>query len=188
MSPAALQIGRRRSISLGIDALLSVYEADLNDPLPFAPQSFDAAMSLDVVLHLRDRRAFFSAVARLLVPCGRILFTDAGVVTGPVSNEEVRARSANGYTQFVPPGWNERLLESAGFRLLKSEDRTDSVLTNASGRLAALQAHRSELEAASSALAVQGQVEYLDCVVELSRRRALSRVMYLAEVPGPQAV
>jgi hypothetical protein len=44
---------------LGIDALLSIREADLNEPLPFEPGSFDAAMSLDVVLHLRDRRKFF---------------------------------------------------------------------------------------------------------------------------------
>jgi SAM-dependent methyltransferase len=136
LSPSALRVGRSRAASLGIDASLSVHEADLNEPLPFEPGSFDAAMSLDVVLHLRDRSKLFHEVARLLRPGGRFLFTDAGVVTGSVSNEEVRKRSVHGYTQFVVAGWNEHLLESAGFRLVETENRTMSVLENASGRLA----------------------------------------------------
>jgi SAM-dependent methyltransferase len=171
-SPAALQIGRERAASLGIEALLSVQLADLNEPLPFEPRSFDAAISLDVILHLRDRQEFFLAVAKLLRPGGLFLVTDAGVLTGSVSNEEVRKRSIHGFTQFVAEGWNEKLLESAGFRLIETEDRTTSVLRNASGRLAALQWRQVELEK---------QREYLETVIELSRRRAMSRFMYLAE-------
>jgi hypothetical protein len=60
------------------------------------------------------------------------------VVTGSISNEEVRDRSVYGYTQFVAAGWNEGLLESAGFRLIASENRTPSVLQNARGRLSAM--------------------------------------------------
>jgi hypothetical protein len=63
----------------------------------------------------------------------------------------VRKRSVHGYTQFVAAGWNEALLESAGFRLIETENRTMSMLRNASGRLAAMQAHRAELEHVSSA-------------------------------------
>ena len=137
-SPAALRIGRERAASLGIEALLSVQVADLNEPLPFEPRSFDAAISIDVMLHLRDRRQFFREVARLLRPGGRFLVTDAGVLTGTVSNEEVRKRSIHGFTQFVAPGVNESLLESAGFRLIETENRTASALRNASGRLAAI--------------------------------------------------
>jgi SAM-dependent methyltransferase len=181
-SPSALRVGRARAASVGIDALLSVQEADLNEPLPFEPGSFDAAMSLDVVLHLRDRSKLFHGVVRLLGRGGRFLFTDAGVVTGSVSNEEVRQRSVHGYTQFVAVGWNERLLESVGFRLIETENRTVSVLKNAGGRLAAMQAHRAELERVSSATDFERQQDYLETVVELSRRGAMSRVMYLAEV------
>ena len=185
LSPSAIRVGRARAASMGIDALLAVQEADLNEPLPFEPRSFDAAMSLDVVLHLRDRSKLFHEVARLLRPGGRFLFTDAGVVTGSVSNDEVRKRSVHGYTQFVAAGWNEHLLESAGFRLVEAENRIMSVLKNASGRLAAVQAHREELERASSAADVASQQDYLETVVELSRRGAVSRVMYLAEVRAP---
>jgi SAM-dependent methyltransferase len=181
LSPSALRVGRERAASLGIEALLSVQEADLNEPLPFEPGSFDAAMSLDVILHLRNRLQLFHEVAKLLQPGGRFLLSDAGVVTGSVSNEEIRKRSVNGYTQFVAAGWNEGLLEAAGFRLLETENRTMSVLTNASGRLAAMRAHRAELEEVSSAADCEIQRDYLETVVELSRRGAVSRVMYLAE-------
>jgi len=188
LSPSALQVGRARAASLGVDALLSVQEADLNEPLPFAPRAFDTAMSLDVVLHLRDRSKLFHEVAKLLPPGGRFLFTDAGVLTGSVSSEEIRRRSVHGYTQFVATGWNEGRLESAGFRLLETENRTMSVLRNASGRLAAMQAHRAELEELTSAADFESQRDYLETVVELSRRGAVSRVMYLAEAHVPRAV
>ena len=79
------------------------------------------------MVHLRNREMFFDEMARLLVPGGRLLLTDAGVITGPISNEEVERRSVNGYMQFVPPGVNEELLETAGFRLIDQEDRTASV-------------------------------------------------------------
>src|SRR5262249_60661357 len=98
----------------GFCALTSLRGAHLTEPLPFKAGSFDAAMSLDVVLHLRDRSKLFHEVARLLRPGGRFLFTDAGVITGSVSNEEVHKRSVHGYTEFVTAGWNEGLLESAG--------------------------------------------------------------------------
>jgi SAM-dependent methyltransferase len=172
LSPSALRVGRARAASLGVDALLSVQEADLNEPLPFEPRSFDAAMSLDVVLHLRDRSKLLHEVARLLRPGGRFLFSDAGVVTGSLSNEEVRKRSVHGYTQFVAAGWNEGLLEPAGLRLLETENRTKSVLTNARGRLAAMRVHRAELEKVSSAADFESQQDYLETVVELSRRGA----------------
>jgi SAM-dependent methyltransferase len=188
LSRSALQVGRTRAASLGITVLLSVQEADLNEPLPFEPRSFDAVMSLDVVVHLRDRLKLFHEIAKLLAPGGRFLFTDAGVITGSVSNEEVRKRSVHGYTQFVAAGWNEGLLESAGFRLIETENRTASVFRNASGRLTALMAHRAELEQVLGAADFESQRGYLETMVELSRRGALSRIMYLAEVHAPKAV
>ena len=187
LSASAVRVGRARARSLGIDALLSVDQGDLNEPLPFPPSSFDAIVCLDVVLHLRDRVTLFTEVARVLRRGGRFLFTDAGVVTGAVSNEEVRRRSTHGHTQFVPPGWNEGLLGQAGMRLVESENRTAGVTEYARGRLRAIRAHRTELEQVLSAGEFEGQVDYLETVVEVSRRGALSRIMYLAvrshEVP-----
>ena len=188
LSPSALQVGRTRAAALGIESRFSVQQADLNESLPFEPRSFDAVVSLDVVLHLLDRAQFFKGVARLLPAGGRFLFTDAGVITGAVSNEDIRKRSVHGYTQFVVAGSNEQLLESARLSLVEREDRTMSVLRNARGRLAAMQAHRAELEQLSGASAVASQQDYLETLVNLSERRAISRIMYLVEAGAETAV
>ena len=188
LSAAALRLGRARAASLGVEARFTLREADLDAPLPLEPRQFDAAMSLDVILHLRDRLRLFHEVARLLRPAGRFMFTDAGIVTGSLSSEEVKSRSPYGFTQFVAPGWNEGLLELAGFRLIETENRTASMLNNARGRLSAIQAHRAELEKVWSTAGFEKQRDYLETVIELSERGALSRVMFLAEVGTPQAV
>jgi cyclopropane fatty-acyl-phospholipid synthase-like methyltransferase len=187
LSPSALQVGRTRAAELGIESLVSVYEADLNGPLPFEAGSFNAIVSLDVVLHLRDRAAFFQAVAKLLAPGGRFLFTDAGVITGSVSNEDIRKRSVHGYTQFVVAGWNETLLASSGLKLLETEDRTGSVLKSATGRMTAMEAHRAELVELSGAAAVARQQDYLGTLIDLSTRKAISRVMYMVEANAETA-
>ncbi|MGE5102244.1 MAG: class I SAM-dependent methyltransferase [Deltaproteobacteria bacterium] len=182
LSSEAVALGRHRAASLGLDRLATIMEADLNLPLPLESGSLDAAMSLDVVLHVRDRTALFREIARVLVPGGRFLFTDAGVLTGVISDDEVAARSLHGHTRFVAPGFNERALDDAGFRLLETEDRTESLLMNAEGRLSARLAHREELEQVEGATDFAREQEYLDTVIALSRRRFVSRMMYLAQV------
>jgi phosphoethanolamine N-methyltransferase len=180
---AALQVGRARAKSMGIGELLETQRADLNGPLPFEASSFDAVMSLDAVIHVGERAALFAEVARLLRPGGRFLFTDGGVITGSVSNEEMQRRTPNGVAYFVPPRWNERLLEAAGLRVIEVEDRTASATRNASGRLAATRAYRADLAQEISDEGVDTQISFLETVVEVSRRHALSRVMYLVERP-----
>ena len=181
---AALQVGRARAAAMGVGNLLVTRMADLNARLPYEASSFDAAISLDAVIHVTRRAELFAEVARLLRPAGRFLFTDGGVLTGPISNEEMHRRTPNGTAHFVPPGWNEKLLEGAGLRLIEVEDRTASAAQNASGRLAATREHRTELEQEISAQGVDTQISFLETVVELSHRHALSRIMYLAERTG----
>jgi SAM-dependent methyltransferase len=187
MSEEALAAGSKRAALLGLGPLMTFHQADLNEPLPFASGSFDAVLSLDVILHLRDRLAVFREVARVLVSGGRFLFTDAAVITGPISDEEVRLRVVHGFTQFVPPGFNERLLDLGGFRILEYHDRTASLLKNATGRLAARLAHRAELEPIESSGYFERHQRYLETVIALSQRGALSRMMYLAESGEVQA-
>ena len=80
VSAGAIAAGRARAAALGVADRVTLREADLDRPLPFASGSVDAAMALDVVLHLGDRGEVFREVARVLVPVGRFLFTDAAVV------------------------------------------------------------------------------------------------------------
>ena len=145
-SAEAIAAGKLRAASLQLDARVSLLQADLNEPLPFPNSSFEAVISIDVVLHLRDRSQMFQQASRVLTSSGRFLFTDAAVITGEVSEEETQRRASYGPVQFAPPGFNKDMLELAGLQLMEQQDRTASLLKNAAGRLAARQSHRTELE------------------------------------------
>jgi len=183
VSANAIAAARARAASLGLSEQIILQQADLNESLPFADARFDAVVSIDVILHLRDRAAIFGEVARVLAPAGRFLFTDAGVITGPVSSEEIQRRTPHGYAQFVPPGVNEQLLERAGFRLIETCNRTPALVKSAAGRLAARESRRIELEKLEGSATFQRQQQYLQTVLTLAQRAALSRIMYLAESP-----
>ncbi len=181
-SQPAITAGSSRVKSQGLEARIALRQANLNDPLPFAAGSFDAVVSLDVILHLRDRAKVFREVARVLLPEGRFLFTDAGVIAGAISDEQIRRRALHGPTQFAPAGFNERVLQQEGFRVLETSDRTPSLLKNATGRMTARLAHRAELEEQESLVAFEQQQQYLETIIELAQNGSLKRLMYLAQL------
>lgn len=183
LSEKAIVAGRARAASFGQESLVNLSEADLNQPLPYPEGSFEAVMSLDVILHVQDRLAVFSEVSRILTPAGKFLLTDAGVLTGSISDEEVRMRAVHGPAQFVAPGFNESMLGRAGFRLIDCQDRTASLQMAATGRLQARLGHREELERTEGSSYFERQQRYLETVIKLSERGALSRWMYLAQSP-----
>jgi cyclopropane fatty-acyl-phospholipid synthase-like methyltransferase len=68
VSASALASGSARACAAGLQDRIKRLEADLNLPLPLDDRSFDGVISLDVALHLLDRRALFDEVARVLTP------------------------------------------------------------------------------------------------------------------------
>jgi len=180
-SAEAIAAGHARGVSMQLQDSLTLRVGDLNDCLPYPAATFNAVMSVDVILHVRERGAVFREVARMLAPGGRFLFTDAAVVTGAISSEEVVRRAPHGPIQLAPPGFNERMLTQAGLRLLEQHNRTASLQKNAAGRLAARLSHRAEVEELEGPEAWQRQIQYLETMVVLAHRGALSRIMYLAE-------
>jgi SAM-dependent methyltransferase len=178
-SASALSSGQRRAHAANISP--SLQQHDLAHTLPFDDASFDAVISTDVVLHLPNRRSLFGEVRRVLRPGGRFLFTDAGVVTGVVSSDEIARRSAMSTNYLAPVGHNEECLTIVGLELCEKEDRTGNVAKVARGRLAAYAAHRAELLELLGDEAVTRDENYLSTVAELAERRALSRFMYCAE-------
>ena len=181
-STEAVASGRARASAMNLENQLTLQQADLNDPLPLADASFDAVLSVDVILHLRNREAVFQEVARLLAPGKRFLFTDAGVLTGAISSEEILARSLYGHTHFAPPRYNENALERSRFRLLEQQDRTASLLKSASGRLSTRLSHRVELVELEGTENFERQLCYLETIIALAQSKVLSRFMYLAQL------
>jgi SAM-dependent methyltransferase len=180
LSAGALAAGRARGAELGVGGRVTLHQGDLSATLPFADATFDAVMAIDSIIHVGDRESVLREVARVLAPGGRFLFTDGAVITGCISDSEMGLRAVHGNMHFVVPGFNERMIERAGLRLIESEDRTASLLRNAAGRLAARQARRDALEACEGAAGFERQRRYLETVLELSRRGAVARMMYLA--------
>jgi cyclopropane fatty-acyl-phospholipid synthase-like methyltransferase len=181
VSANAIDAARARAASLGLSERVTLQQADLNEALPFAAAYFHAVLSIDVILHLRDRASVFRDVFRVLAPGGTFLFTDAAVITGPVSSEEIQRRTQHGYVQFVPPGINEQLLDGAGFQVTERTDLTHTLIKSAAGRLAARASRRAELETLEGHSTFDRQQQYLQTVLTLAQGAALSRIMYVAK-------
>ncbi len=179
-SPAALAAGARRAVACGVGERFLACAADLSCALPIATGACDAAMALDVALHLPDRAAFFREVARALRPGGAFLLTDAGVQHAPLDATEAAARASFGATYFVAPGATERHLAAAGFRVAFCEDRTDRVERIASKRHAARETHRAALVASEGGAAFARHQRYLEATAVLATRGALRRSAWLA--------
>jgi ubiquinone/menaquinone biosynthesis C-methylase UbiE len=157
---------------------------DASRPLPFDENRFDAIVSNDAMCHIAGRPAVLREWYRVLKPGGRALFTDALVVTGPVTHEEVATRSSIGYYLFVPPGVNERMVQEAGFELKAVEDVTQNAADVASRWHDARAHYRSALVSREGEANFEGLQRFLRCVHTVSRERRLSRFAYLAKKPG----
>src|SRR5262245_10116310 len=177
--------GVRNAIALaadrGVGDRVDFRVTDAGAPLPFPAGDFDAILSNDAMCHIGQRLAVLREWHRVLRPEGRALFTDAMVITGPVSHEELAIRSSVGFYLFVPPGENERLLREAGFELLAAEDLTDSAADISQRWCDAREAHREALIMREGLENFRGLQRFLRCVRTLSIERRLSRYSYLAQ-------
>jgi hypothetical protein len=142
--------------------------------------SFDAVISNDAMCHIRGRDDVLRDWYRVCVR-GRAFFTDALVITGIVSHEEIATRSSIGFYLFVPPGENERVLAAAGFDLLAVEDVTQNAADISRRRHDARARYEPALVEREGQQNFDGLQRFLMCVHTLSAERRLSRFAYLAE-------
>jgi SAM-dependent methyltransferase len=154
--------------------------ADASRPLNFAAGSFDAIVCIDAIGHLHDRSSVLAEWSRLLKPGGNVIFTDPLVVTGPLSSREVAIRSLNGFHLFVPRGYDEGVMASAGLTLVTSEDRTESVAKFAARRLTAREARRDALVKIEGEESVDRGNKVFRVAAALASERRLSRFLFHA--------
>jgi cyclopropane fatty-acyl-phospholipid synthase-like methyltransferase len=167
----------------GISNLLSFRQVDVSKGIPFERGAFDAVFSNDAFCHFIDRPGLFRECSRILKPLGRMIFSDALVITGAISNEEIATRSSIGHYLFVPLGENERLLAQAGFQILRRDDTTSNAATIAQRWHDARARRKSALVSIEGETNFEGLQQFLKCVHNLTAEKRLSRYLYLAVKP-----
>ena len=179
--------GIRNANRLAAAQNLSAYArfevADCSRPLAFQQDSFDGIFSNDVFCHVPDRPALLTELFRVLKPGARLLFSDALIIGGIISHQEIATRSSIGHYLFSPPGENERLLKQAGFRVLRVDDTTDHASAISRRWNEARQKRQQALVAIEGQKNFDGLQQFLANVHALTSERRLLRLSYLAEKP-----
>jgi cyclopropane fatty-acyl-phospholipid synthase-like methyltransferase len=155
--------------------------ADVDQRLPFDDETFDAVICVDSMNHFRDRLSYLKEWRRVLKSGKWALFTDPVVITGPVSNEELAARSNIGFFLFVPLEVTKNLIQEAGFNLVRCEDVTKNIELTSGRWHASRQGHRADLIEIEGEERFDGLQKFLSTVHKLTSERRLSRFVFLAE-------
>jgi SAM-dependent methyltransferase len=155
-------------------------QCDISKKLPYDSNTFDAVFANDVLCHVPGRPDVLREMFRVLKPSGRMLFSDALVIGGMISHEEIATRSSIGYYVYSPPGENQRLIEEAGFRDSWTRDTTENAVRISEQWRGAREKRKGELVAAEGEVNFSGLQRFLQCVHTLTSERRLLRYLYTA--------
>lgn len=160
---------------------VSFQEHDAAQKFPLPDHSFDAVYSNDAFCHIPNRLNLLRECRRVIKPGARILFSDALVVNGFLTNEEIATRSSIGYYIFVPREENERLIQEAGFTLIEARDTTRQAANISRLWHDARARRRDVLQKIEGETNFEGLQKFLTCVHTLTSSNRLARVVYVAE-------
>src|ERR1700734_3251345 len=155
-------------------------QCDVSKDLPFDGETFDVVFSNDVLCHVPGGLDVLVEMFRVLKPGGRMLFSDALVIGGMISAEEIATRSSIGFYFYSPPGENERLLEQAGFSQVAATDTTENAARISKKWHDAREKRKEQLVAAEGAPNFEGLQRFLSCVHTLTSEKRLLRYLYFA--------
>ena len=180
INAAGVRNANRLAAVRNLEGLVRFEQRDVSTSLPVADGTFDAVFSNDVLCHLPRRAEVLREILRVIKKGGRFLFSDALVIAGLVTHEEIATRSSIGFYVYSSPGENERLIEQAGFRLMHAIDTTESA------SLIARRWHDSRVKREKELIAIEGDANFqglqrfLAVVAVLTTERRLRRYLYVA--------
>jgi cyclopropane fatty-acyl-phospholipid synthase-like methyltransferase len=151
---------------------------DASKELPYEDNSFDAIYSTDVLCHVPRRQEVLSNTQRLLKSDGRFVFSDALVIGGLISHEELESRCPDGLYFFSPPGTNEQLIQESGLKLLEARDTTENSALLSKRWHDAREKRKDALIASEGEENFLGVQRFLQCVHTLTSERRLLRFLY----------
>ena len=175
-----IRSARELAQTSGLGSRARFEQCDVSKNLPFDDEMFDAVFSNDVLCHVPGRIDLLVELFRVLKPSGRVLFSDALVIGGMISAEEIATRSSIGFYFYSPPGENERLLEQAGFSQVGTTDTTESAARISKKWHDAREKRKEELVKAEGSPNFEGLQRFLSCVHSLTSERSLLRYLYVA--------
>lgn len=172
------------ALARGLASQVRFEQWDASKTLPFDDSTFDAVFANDVLCHLSGRARVLGEMCRVLKPGGRLLFSDALVIGGMVSHEEIATRSSIGFYVYSPPGENERLMEGAGFHDVCVRDTTRNAAAISERWREAREKRKADLAAVEGEANFTGLQRFLSCVHVLTSERRLLRYLYWASKGG----
>lgn len=167
----------------GLASQASFQQADASKNLPFDEETFDAAFSNDSLCHVPERLGVLAEIFRVLKPGGRVLFTDALVIAGMISAEEIATRSSIGFYEYSTAGVNERLMDQVGFSGIRAIDTTENAARISQRWRDAREKRKTDLVAAEGAANFDGLQRFLSYVHNLASEKRLLRYLYFATKP-----
>jgi SAM-dependent methyltransferase len=164
-------------------------EHDTGTPLPFSAissanvsaETFDAVYSNDAFCHIPNRVQLLRECRRVMKPGARLAFSDALVVNGAITNEEIAVRSSIGYYIFIPRGENERLIQEAGLSFVQAIDTTQQAAEISQRWRDARAKRKTVLQQIEGEANFEGLQRFLSCVHVLTTSNRLARFLYVAE-------
>ena len=176
--------GVRNAKALGerdkLGARVKFEQCDVSQRLLVDDNAFDAIYSNDVLCHVPRRSQVLSDLRRVLKPGGRLLFSDALIIGGLLSHEEIATRSSIGMYFFSPPGENERLIKRSELKQIEARDTTDSAALLSKRWHDAREKRKAALVASEGEANFAGVQRFLECVHTLTAERRLLRFLYTA--------
>ena len=121
LNPGRASAGRRLTRRVGLDRQVRMVNGDAQT-LPFATASFTAVVSQEGLLHVPDKAAVLAGCARVLVPGGRIAFSDWIATPRLDEGERRRLDEWMAATTLQSLASYRALLARAGFASVEAED------------------------------------------------------------------
>lgn len=177
LNPHGVETGTELAKADGVSDRCSFQVIDASKPLPFADNTFDAVFCNDVMCHIPGRQGVLEDWKRVLKRGGKLVYTDAMVVSGTVSSDELAARSLIGKYYFPCLGENEKLLEAAGLKGIEAIDTTAEAAQVAKRWHDSRAQYKEELQEPASNF--DGLQKFLYTVYDLLNTRKLSRIMFV---------